>query len=129
MEKILADTNFLLAQFEYRLDIISELRRVIPGPATLLVGSGTLRELEALAGRHGRRAAAARFALQSMPHLKKAFGVEIVPGSGAVDAWIIKYARENRVCVATNDVPLRRRLAASGVRTIAVKGKSKLEFV
>ncbi len=129
MEKILADTNFLLSQFEYRLDIISELRRIIPGPATLLIGSGTMGELEALAGRNGRRAAAARFALQSIPRLREAFVVQVVPGSGPVDDWIIKYARENSVCVATNDVPLRRRLAASGVRTIAVKGKSKLEFV
>lgn len=129
MEKILADTNFLLAQFEYRLDIISELRRIIPGPATLLVGSGTMDELSSLAGRQGQRASAARFALQSFPHLKKAFMFEVVPGSGPVDDWIIKYARKNRVCVATNDVPLRRRLAALGVRTIAVKGKSKLEFV
>jgi len=119
----------LLAQFEYRLDIVSELRRIILGPVELLISSGTMGELASLAGRQGRRAVAARFALQSLPHLKKAFDVKVVPSSGDVDGWIIKHARENKVCVATNDVPLRRRLAASKVRTIALKGKSKLEFV
>ena len=52
-----------------------------------------------------------------------------MPSGGQVDDWIIKYAQKNGVCVATNDVPLRRRLLSYGMQVIAMKSKSKLDFV
>ena len=48
---------------------------------------------------------------------------------GKADEWIFKYAQKNKSAVATNDVPLRQRLLASGVPVIAMKGKSKLDYV
>lgn len=129
MQKILADTNFLLMQFEYAIDIVSELRRISDGPITLLVASETMNEIRALAGKTGRKAAAARFVLQNLGKIKEKFPVETVESSGRVDEWIIKYAQNNRICVATNDVPLRRRLLALDLPVIAMKGKSKLDFV
>lgn len=129
MKKIVVDTNFLLMQYEYALDLPGELRRIVHAPIALVIASGTMDELMALAGRAGRRAAGARFVLQNMERLKGMFAVESVPSKGKVDEWIFKFAKENRVCVATNDVPLRRRLLASGVPVIVMKGKSKLEFV
>jgi rRNA-processing protein FCF1 len=129
MGKIVADTNFLLSQFEYGLDVPSELLRISSAPFTLIIPSAVRRELEMLAGRNGPRAAAARFALQNMEKWKARFGVEEVESEGRADEWIFKYAQKNKVAVATNDVPLRRRLLASGVPVIGVKGKSKLDYV
>jgi rRNA-processing protein FCF1 len=127
--RIVVDTNFLLMPYEYGVDLPTELIRIVHAPITLVISSGTERELDTLAGRNGRRATAARFILQNMPLLKSKFPVEVVPSSGEVDEWIIKFARNNAVTVATNDVRLRKRLLGMGVPVIVMKGKSKLDFV
>ena len=129
MDKIIVDTNFLLMQFEYGLDVPNELLRIASGPFTLLVPSVVMAELATLAGRNGRRASAARFAIQNLPKLRERFRIEVVESAGAADEWIIKYAQKNHICVATNDVSLRRRLLSLGVAVIAAKGKSKLDYV
>ena len=129
MRKIVVDTNFLLMPYEYGIDLPGELIRIVHGPITLVISSGTMGELETLAGRNGARATAARFVLQNMALIKSRFPVEVVPSTGEVDKWIIKFAGNNGVAVATNDVPLRKKLLAMGVPVIAMKGKSKLDFV
>ncbi|MCX6771010.1 MAG: PIN domain-containing protein [Candidatus Micrarchaeota archaeon] len=132
MDKILVDTNMLLSQFEYAFDLPGELLRIASEPFTLIVPSVVMAELNTIAGRTGRRASAARFALQNLPRIKALLPVEVAqePGFPArADDWIFKYAQKNHSCVATNDVALRRRLLALGVPIIAVKGKSKLDYV
>ena len=129
MVKIIADTNFLLMPFEYGIDFTSELMRIVHEPITLIICTGTHRELSTLAGRTGKRAAAARFVLNNMETIKKKFAVDAIPSTGEVDRWIIKYVQENSVYVATNDIPLRLKLKALGVPVISMKGKSKLDFV
>lgn len=130
MRKIIADTNFLLMPYEHHIDLPGELLRIMHEPFVLQMASGTMDEVKTLAGRTGRRAAAARFVLNNIGKIREKFGVETVPSEGAVDDWIIKHAQRNReICVATNDVQLRKRLLASGVPVIALKSKAKLEFV
>ncbi len=129
MKKILVDTNFLLSQFEFGVDVPTELQRVVAEPLTLLLPSVVLSELRMFAGKTGRRASAARFVLQNMEKMKRRFAIELVESAGAADAWIIKFARKNSVTVATNDISLRKRLLALGVPVIAVKGKSKLDYM
>ena len=132
MQKIIIDTNMLLSQFEYAFDLPGELLRIEPEPFTLVVPSTVMAELNAIAGKTGKRASAARFALQNLPKIKTMFPVEVATEQGfpaRADDWIFKYAQKNHSCVATNDVGLRRRLLALGVPVIAVKGKSKLDYV
>jgi rRNA-processing protein FCF1 len=128
VQKIIVDTNFLLMHFEYGIDLPNELLRIARGPVALIIFSGTINELKTLSGRTGRRATAARFALQHFDSLKKHFTVEIIESSGAVDEYIIKSAQKNTVCVATNDVPLRQRVLAMGVPAIVMKSKAKLDY-
>ncbi|MFA6907319.1 MAG: PIN domain-containing protein [Candidatus Micrarchaeia archaeon] len=132
MQKILIDTNMLLSQFEYAYDLPGELRRIASEPFTLVIPSAVMAELGTIAGKTGSKASAARFALQNLPRIKTLFPVEVAEERGfpaRADDWIFKYAQENHSCVATNDVALRRRLLALGVPVIAVKGKSKLDYV
>jgi rRNA-processing protein FCF1 len=129
MDKIVADTNFLLSQFEHGLDVPSELLRISSAPFAFIIPSVVMVELRAIAGKTGKRAAAARFALQNMEKWRARFSVQEAESSGRADDWIFKYAQKNKVAVATNDVPLRRRLLALGVPIIGVKGKSKLDYV
>ena len=129
VKKIVADTNFLLMPLEYGIDLAGELQRIVNGPLTLLVPSVVVAELRMLAGKTGRRAAAARFFLQNLEKFGKHFPVEEIPSNGTADGWILKHAWKNGFTVATNDVPLRKRLLASGVPVIAMKGKSKLDYL
>ena len=132
MQKIIIDTNMLLSQFEYAYDLPGELRRIASEPFALAIPSVVMVELHTIAGKTGNKASAARFALQNLPKIKTLFPVEIVEEKGfpaRADDWIFKYAQKNHSCVATNDVALRRRLLALGVPVIAVKGKSKLDYV
>ncbi|VVB99319.1 Uncharacterised protein [uncultured archaeon] len=129
MRKILVDTNFLLMQYEYGIDLPGELMRIINGPFVLLVASGTFNEVKILAKRAGKKAMAARFILSNIDKIKEKFGVETIPSEGAVDDWIIKYARNNEVTVATNDLRLRARLRGIKVPVIGMKSKAKLEFI
>jgi rRNA-processing protein FCF1 len=118
-----------MSQFEYGVDLRSELVRIVHGPIELLIPTGALAELRFHSGKGGKKASAARFVLQNIGSYRRYFSAADVESAGALDEWILKYAVENHVCVATNDVPLRARLLASGVQVIAVKGKSKLDFV
>jgi rRNA-processing protein FCF1 len=129
MRKIIADTNFLMSQFEYGVDLPSELLRVVEEPFSLVICTGTLRELSAISSSTGKRGAAARFVLGSLPKLRSILMVEEVESKGSVDEWIFKYAQKNKVFVATNDIPLRKRLRKIGVPVIGLKGKSKLGFI
>lgn len=129
MKKIVADTNFLLSQFEFGVDLPSELHRIIDEPFVLVLSSGTMGEIAAIASRTGKRASAARFVMNNLPKLRTLFTIEEVPSSGKVDEWIIKYARKNTISVATNDIILRKRLLGMGVPVIIMKGKSKLDFI
>jgi len=129
MRKLLADTNFLLMPAEYGIDIAGELERLMDGPFTLQIPSGAIDEVKALAGKAGRRSAAARFFLNNFENYKSRLKMEVLPSAGPVDEWIIKHAQKNKNLVATNDVLLRRRLLAFGVPVLAMKGKSKLSFV
>lgn len=129
VKKIIADTNFLLSQFEYGIDLPFELQRVVGEPFQLVLFTGVLRELSTLAGRNGKRAAAARFVVNNLPKLRMLFNIVEEQSDGKVDEWIIKYARKNTISVATNDLLLRRRLLGMEVPVIAMKGKSKLDYV
>jgi len=129
MDKIVVDTNFLLAQFEYGVDVPFELLRISDAPFTLVIPSVVKKELLTLSGRNGKRATAARFALQNMEKWRARFAILEEKSEGRADDWIFKYAQKNKAAVATNDVPLRKKLLASKVMVIAMKGKSKLDYV
>lgn len=128
MKKIVADTNFLMSQFECGVDLPAELHRIIAEPFSLVICSGTMDELRAIAGRTGKRASAARFVLNNFHVLRSKLAIEEVPSRGIVDEWIINFARANKIAVATNDVRLRQRLLGLRVKVIVMKGKSKLDF-
>ncbi|MCX8197718.1 MAG: hypothetical protein N3F07_00785 [Candidatus Micrarchaeota archaeon] len=129
MQKILLDTSFLMLQFEDGIDLSFSLQELLDSPACLLLPTGMLSELRAIAGRGGRRASAARFVLQNLPQILRGFAVEQVESKGPLDEWIFKYAEKNKVTVATNDAKLRSRLKKAGIPAITAKSKAKLGYV
>ena len=129
VKKIIADTNFLLMPLEYGIDLAGELERIVHEPVALVIPSVVMGELRSLAGKTGKRSSAARFFLQNEGEFQRHFRIETARSAGPADEWILNHARKNSLTVATNDIPLRKRLLASGVPVIAMKGKSKLEYI
>ncbi|MEM3399932.1 MAG: hypothetical protein QXP42_03800 [Candidatus Micrarchaeia archaeon] len=119
MQKIFVDTNFLMSILKYKIDIFSELDRLVGGKYTLVVSRGVLREIENLGKGKGKSGAAARLATSLIN--RKCIVEE---HDGDVDAWLCGVTG----IVCTNDKELCKKLRANGKRIIVVRGKSKLEF-
>lgn len=128
MKKIVVDTNFLLLPVEYRIDLHSELLRIADGPLEIILPSGVISELRMLSGKTGRRALAARFALQLVAKWRAEGRIEEMASTGRTDGWIVRYAAKNDVYVATNDISVLKRVLSFGRKVISLQGKSKLAF-
>lgn len=123
VQRVVLDTNALMVPFELGLRIEDELDRLL-GSYDAIVPEAVLEELATIAatdkGRRARNAKAAlayatRFRFVRMSGTKK---------SG--DAAVLAAARAEGAFVLTNDKELMRRVLASGLGVIWVKGKSRL---
>ena len=85
MKKVILDTNFLLLPFQFKLDIFSEIERVLEMPKEILVPSLVLEELKRLSARGNR---AAKLGLAILEQKIKEGKVREVKSSGRTDDWI-----------------------------------------
>ncbi|MCX8194552.1 MAG: PIN domain-containing protein [Candidatus Micrarchaeota archaeon] len=129
MKKVVLDTNFLLSQYEQKVDLIEGLLHIADGPVQIIIPSGAVEELEALSCKGGRRASAARFALGAIQTLSLKIPTKILKSSGEVDKWIFKFATKNKTLVATNDRALRKKLASARIGVVVLKHKCKIGIV
>ncbi len=127
MTEVIMDTNFLLVPYQFKVDVFTELERLLDGPFTLVVPSKVVGELRGIARNPGRTGAAARFALKILESRgEKAKQVE---SKLPVDDWLFEYARQNRAVVCTNDRGLKQRLKAERLRVVGLRSKAKVGFV
>lgn len=123
-QPIILDTNFWLMPYEYRVDIISGLENLFEyAPFIILVPTPVLDELKMMAGQVGKRAIAAKSALNLVNELIEKKKVELVREKGKADGIIITLALQRGAWVATNDKPLRFRLKAKEIKTVILKDK------
>ncbi len=128
----------LLVPGQFKVDIFTELERLMDEPYETVILEGTLKELERIAkegSAEDRRAA--KLAQLLVEHQRKgAFAaaggakckaLKIIDGSaqGYVDDAIVAIAEDDAL-VATNDGELKRRLLERGVRVIFLKQKQYL---
>lgn len=127
MREVVADTNFLLLPFQFKIDIFGELLHVLDEPFTLVVSSKVVGELRHISRKVGKQGAAARFALK----LLEARGQQVRPVESplAVDDWVLEYAKANHAIVCTNDRGLKQRLKAERIKVIGLRTKSRLGLV
>ncbi len=115
--KILLDTNMILTPFEFSIDLLGEMQRVIPGKIELITLEPVIKELKRKKRGVG---------LKLVEKLK----IEVLPADGRADDAIVKFAEKNKdVIVATNDDALKKRLRDLGVPVIIVRGKQKLDLI
>ena len=110
---VILDTNALLAQFQFRIDIKDELFRLL-GAYEILIPSSVLDELDNVKDRYAR--VARKFA--------ERFRVITTDKKG--DESILALAREMRTIVVTNDKALRKRLKTEGISVIYLRQKKYL---
>ncbi len=119
---VIVDTNALMMQFQYYLDLETELQRVMPGPFDVVVPSSVVDELETLSAEgNGKSAEEARLAIEL------AHTFEVVETEGQGDEAIIDLASSRKeAVVVTNDKLLRARLRAKGIPNVHMRSKAFL---
>jgi rRNA-processing protein FCF1 len=124
--KVLADSNFLMAAIQFRVDIIHELERLLGGRTELVLISPVEEELKAIASGHQSKRS-----IEASRALDFALGipVEAVPRllRESVDDVIVRVSKERGWAVATNDRRLRKRLGELAVPTIYLRQRTHLE--
>lgn len=105
---VILDTNALLWQFNSRVDMVSELNRLL-GAYEIVIPSSVLRELECISHRYSK---AAR---------KLAERYRIIPTELTGDESLLSLAETLKAVVVTNDKELRKRLKQIGLTTIFMR--------
>jgi len=116
-EKILLDTNFLVAPFQFSFDIFDELEKLYPF-AELYTLDDAVQEARSIEGGKYRNL---------VPEMMESQGVEILEteGEGDVDDLVVESSDEFKV--ATNDKELKRRLKKRGRPVIIIRSRDHLE--
>ena len=126
--KIILDTNFLLVPMQFKVDIFSEIERIVHEKYELYVLDKTVEELKKLSENRNKKVKdrdAAKLAIK----LAVAKGVKTINtiSDKYADDLIVEIADKNTV-IATNDVDLRRRVRNKGAKTILMR-KSLLKVL
>lgn len=127
MKHIIIDTNFLLIPAQFRVDIFSEIERIMAVSYDLYIVDKTIDELEKIkVTASGRDKAAAVLALKlleskKVSHLKTEKNLN-------TDELIVELAKQPDFIVATQDVALKRILKQNGVQMIVLRQKKYLKF-
>jgi|SRR3989338_245283 len=125
MKKILLDTNFLLVPYQFKVDIFSEIDRIIIAKYELIVLDKTVDELEKIVkNQKGRDREAAKFALKIIEN-KKPIMIK-AKSDKKTDDVILDYAIKEDYSVATQDKDLKRKLINHGIEVIVLRKKKFL---
>lgn len=121
---ILFDTNFLFVTFEFHIDIIAELRRILGTTSNLFIYEGTIEELRAIE-RKGDKNKKYLPLIVKMLHI---YGFKVISsGETYVDDQILANLHSN-VLVATNDKQLRQRIKKKWYKVLYLRQKQYLEI-
>lgn len=106
MQKIIIDTNALMAIGEFKLDLFLEIERACDFNYKIIILQGTIDELKEIrAKQRGKFKRAAKLALSML----KAKGIKMVKSEGHVDNLLVDYSRKGDL-VLTQDISLKKRL-------------------
>jgi uncharacterized protein len=124
-KKVILDTNFLLIPGQFKVDVFSEIERIMLNPYELCVVDETVSELDRIvmaAGVKDKFAAKLALVLLIQKSLKR---LPCSKGLDNADDCIVSYSDENSY-VATQDSELKKRVKAKGSRVIGLRQKKYL---
>lgn len=121
---IIFDTNFLFTTFQFKIDIIAELQKIVGKKLNLFIYEGTVKELESIENRKTKNK---RF-LPLIAKMLSLYGFRIIKSKkGYIDEQILENITKD-VIVATNDKLLRKEILKNGGRVIYLRQKNHLEL-
>lgn len=121
---IIFDTNFLFITFEFKIDIIEELRKLIGARYNLYIYEGTIGELESIERKGDKNKAFLPLIIKML----KLYNFKIIKSNQRyIDDQIIENLHKN-VLIATNDKELRIKIQKKVFRVMYLRQKSYLEI-
>jgi rRNA-processing protein FCF1 len=125
MKTILVDTNFLIECAKHKVDLHSELTRVLDTSFEVAVLDRTLEELDTVIARGKNEGKAAKLAKTIL--LTKHVTIMATSG-GHTDNLLLAKADENHI-IATMDKALKQRLKKKKQDVIIIRGQKKLAMM
>lgn len=118
---VILDSNALMMQFQFHIDIEKEVNRLLGGNYQMVVPQIVVDELSRIAKEGAQKEATeARMAVE----LAKTFQIVESPGDG--DTGILRVAEKLNAVVVTNDKRLRAQLRAKGLPNIYMRSRAFL---
>lgn len=122
MKTVICDTNFIIECATHKIDIHSELDRILDHNFIVGILDRTLDELDSVIAR-GRKIGTAAKLAKTILMTKK---VTIYPTSGGhVDKLLLEKADDSHL-IATMDKDLKRKLKKKGYSVVIIRGKKRL---
>ncbi|MCA1812944.1 MAG: hypothetical protein LC624_03205 [Halobacteriales archaeon] len=118
---ILLDSNALLMQFQFSVDIENELHRIIDVPYEIVVPDIVVGELQNLA-----RSMTGKDRGEALMAIRLAGTFQVVKSGDSADTGILRLAEKLNAIVVTNDKILRARLRAKNIPNIHLRSKAFL---
>jgi len=120
MKKIILDTSFILTALKQKINLASELQRILDKKFTIHIIDKTLKELENK--KHEK------LAIQILKSLK--CSIIKTTENKNVDNLILDHIKKHPSCiVATQDKSLKEKLKKRNIRLITIRQKKYLKFV
>lgn len=121
--KIILDTNMLTAILGLKIDVFSEIERML-GKVDFFIAEQTIVELNRIAIKGGKEGKKAKIALKILGERK--YGKIVVPEKECDDA-LLEMSGTGMI-IATNDRELRRRIRKNNGKTIFIRQKKFVEL-
>ncbi len=123
--RAVVDTNFLMMMFQLNIDVVEELKSLLPSYYDLIVPSVVINELTVLKGKSkGKDKLAASVALQITK--KEPFVIDEIDKTDHVDNLLLNYCKDEDV-LCTNDKNLHNRARKRGITVIYLRQHRFLE--
>lgn len=120
--KIILDSNFLIDIFKFKIEL-KEIENILEEGFEICCLYSTIKELENIAKTRKKEAKHAKIALNFIKDKK----IKVFYKGKDFDKDVLKLAKKEDFYVATNDKKLRKKLKSFGIKTIYVRGRSKLD--
>ena|SRR3989338_6731671 len=127
-KKILLDTNFLLVPYQFRVDIFTQINRIMHFQYKIFVLDKSIEELKnIIMGQKGKNRDAAKVALKLIAI--KNIGIIKAESDKKTDEVIVELSRKDNYIVATQDKDLKRSLINHGIEVIVLRQKKILVLI
>lgn len=121
---IIFDTNFLFVPFEFKVDVIGEILRLVSSSFNLFIYEGTISELEAIEKKKDKN----KKFLPLIITMLKNYNFKIIKSQiSYIDEQILSNLNKN-VLIATNDKQLRLKIQKERFKVLYLRQKRYLEI-